>query len=254
MEAVYRNHCFGIETECTGIRRDNVWKILGPEFCKSVSKYKTRKGYYNYIITDHTDRKWYVKLDSSILARRSVNGKICRVPLEEYGEYQVEFISPILEYDRDIGMLLTAIRKLKAAGAIVNKSCGIHIHLDGRKYNSHDIKNFCNIVASRTKLFDLALKAEPVRRENYCKDLDTDFLDLINKTHEVPMDKIEEAWYSKYDQEMSRDEHYHKSRYSLLNLHSFFHGHKTVELRCFNSTMRDVITFNEDSISYSDVE
>ena len=35
----------------------------------------------------------------------------------------------------------------------------------------------------------------------------------------------------------NRDQHYHNSRYHFLNLHSFFHGHHTVELRGFNGTL-----------------
>lgn len=35
----------------------------------------------------------------------------------------------------------------------------------------------------------------------------------------------------------SRDRHYHSSRYHFLNLHSFFSGHHTVELRGFNSEL-----------------
>ena len=34
-----------------------------------------------------------------------------------------------------------------------------------------------------------------------------------------------------------RQGHYHTSRYHFLNLHSFFHGNHTVELRGFNSTL-----------------
>lgn len=42
-------------------------------------------------------------------------------------------------------------------------------------------------------------------------------------------------WYEGYYQ--SRDRHYHDSRYHFLNLHSFFNGVGTVELRGFNGTL-----------------
>ena len=42
-------------------------------------------------------------------------------------------------------------------------------------------------------------------------------------------------WYENYTE--NRNGHYHTSRYHFLNLHSFFHGNHTVELRGFNSTL-----------------
>ena len=49
------------------------------------------------------------------------------------------------------------------------------------------------------------------------------------------MKELEDVWYEGYFE--SRERHYHSSRYHFINLHSFFHGHHTVELRGFNSTL-----------------
>lgn len=234
MEPVFLNHCFGIETEMTGIARNEVPFILGADFCQRYKSIHTRFGYVNYSIPDNDGMIWNVKYDSSIMAeQRSSTGRVITTP----NEYKVELISPILTYDRDIVKYLWVIKKLRDAGAFVNQSCGIHIHLDGRQYTSHDVKNLCNIVASRTDLFAQSLQIVPARRREYCRDLDPEFLRKINVTHEVRLADMEDAWYSKFDMEQPRDYHYNKSRYSFLNLHSFFHGHQTVELRCFNSSL-----------------
>ena len=47
---------------------------------------------------------------------------------------------------------------------------------------------------------------------------------------------VEDIWYSVAPYE-DRERHYNSSRYYLLNLHAFFHGHHTVEIRGFNSTL-----------------
>ena len=236
MDDKFRNHCFGIEIEHTGITRDSVSDILGREFCKTTKEiFLPNRGYYNYRITDKNDRKWNVKLDSSIAAERYENGRI--VPASSF--YMVELISPILQYDRDIDTLLWIINRLRNAGALANKKCGIHIHLDGRQYTAHDVKNLCNIVASRTELFSKSLEIVKARRMKYCQDLDLNFIRSINAEPHVSLESIEEAWYTNpaYNQRLTRNQHYHPSRYRFLNLHSFFHGHRTLELRCFNGSL-----------------
>lgn len=98
------------------------------------------------------------------------------------------------------------------------------------------MKNFCNIVGSRTDLFAESLHIKPNRREKYCKDAKPDFLSALNLSSFPTMETIENIWYDGYEGN-NRDDHYHPSRYRFLNLHCFFHGNKTIELRCFNSSL-----------------
>jgi len=150
-------------------------------------------------------------------------------------DYRVELITPPLRYSKDIQTLMEIMKQIVAAGAFVNDTCGIHIHLDGKNHTAQTLKNLCNIVANRTELLDLTLRTEPYRRFHYCKDMDEDFLLEINKTSFLTLEDIEESWYDGWDE--PRDKRYHQSRYCFLNLHCYFHGNKTVELRCFNSTL-----------------
>ena len=69
----------------------------------------------------------------------------------------------------------------------------------------------------------------------YCKKMDAYLVDRLNQLKPKTFDEIEDIWYARYDD--NRDQHYHNSRYHFLNLHSFFHGHHTVELRGFNGTL-----------------
>jgi hypothetical protein len=57
----------------------------------------------------------------------------------------------------------------------------------------------------------------------------------MNNKKPKTMAQIEHLWYEGYCESTLR--HYHSSRYHFLNLHSFFTGHHTLELRGFNSTL-----------------
>lgn len=60
-------------------------------------------------------------------------------------------------------------------------------------------------------------------------------VERINKKRPITLNQIEEAWYEGTSR--VRNQHYHESRYHFINLHSFFHGVGTVELRGFNGTL-----------------
>ena len=66
--------------------------------------------------------------DASITReKKTAGGK--REPAE--WEYSTEVVSPVLGYG-DIADLQEVVRQLRHSGAIVNASCGIHIHVDAR--------------------------------------------------------------------------------------------------------------------------
>ena len=67
----------------------------------------------------------------------------------------------------------------------------------------------------------------------YCKTVDPNFLEKVNKRKPKTMSQLEDLWYKTQGEDYGRAQHYNGSRYHILNLHSFFHGHGTVEFRCF---------------------
>ena len=126
------------------------------------------------------------------------------------------------------------VRQLRHAGGFANNSCGIHIHLDGSDHTPRSIRNFVNIIASKNDLFYKALQIAP-ERMSYCKKMDSLLVEKLNRRKPKTMEAIESLWYEGYSESTSR--HYHSSRYHFLNLHSFFTGNHTVELRGFNSEL-----------------
>ena len=219
---------FGIEIEFTGITRNEAAKVaaeyLNGTVVSTGDYYDTKK------ITSADGRVWKIMSDSSISCQK----KQGRQKVAATREYSVELVSPILTYQGDIETLQELVRRLRKAGAFTNNSCGIHIHLDGADHTARSIRNFINIVASKNDLFYKALQIAPARM-NYCKKMDSILVDKINRRKPKTLAQIESLWYEGYSESTNR--HYHSSRYHFLNLHSFFNGHHTVELRGFNSEL-----------------
>ena len=224
---MFTNH-FGIEIEFTGITRQKAAGIA--------ARYLNGQGrslgdYYDtQCITTPDGQVWKFMCDGSIDCQRKEQGRIVRANRR----YSVELVSPVLLYREDIETLQGLVRRLRKAGGFANPSCGIHIHLDGANHTPRSIRNFINIIASHNDLFYKALQIKP-ERMRYCKKMDAYLVDRLNQLKPKTFDEIEDIWYARYDDNRSR--HYHQSRYHFLNLHSFFHGHHTVELRGFNGTL-----------------
>jgi hypothetical protein len=219
---------FGIEIEFTGITRGDAAKVvaefLGGPVTNTGDYYDTKK------VIAPDGRVWKFMSDGSI----SCQMKQGRKKVAATRECSVELVSPILTYREDIDTLQELVRKLRKSGAFANPSCGIHIHLDGSNHTPRSIRNFVNIIASKNDLFYNALQIAP-ERMIYCKKMDSLLVDKMNRKKPKTMRQIEEIWYAGYSE--SRDRQYHHSRYHFLNLHSFFTGNHTVELRGFNSEL-----------------
>jgi hypothetical protein len=219
---------FGIEIEFTGITRQRAAEVVAEHLSGSI--YREGGSYDTRRVTAPDGRVWKLVYDSSVTAQKKERGQ--RVAAES--EYKVELVSPILTYRADIDTLQELVRKLRKAGAFAPDTAGIHIHLDGAAHTAKSIRNFVNIIASRNDLFYEALQIKPERMA-YCKKMDAYMVERMNSAKPKTLAQIERIWYAGYADDRYR--HYHSSRYHFLNLHSFFTGHHTVELRGFNSDL-----------------
>jgi hypothetical protein len=219
---------FGIEVEFTGITRAQAAKVAA-EFLGG--RVESGNDYYNTQKVIAPDgRVWKFMSDGSIKTQKKERGRI----VEAGREYSVELVSPILTYREDIETLQELIRRLRKAGGFSNSSAGIHVHLDSANHTPRSIRNFINIIASKNDLLYKALQIEP-ERMRFCKKMDEALVEKLNRRKPKTMATIESIWYEGY--EGSRMQHYHSSRYNFLNLHSFFNGNGTIELRGFNSEL-----------------
>ena len=219
---------FGIEIELTGITREQAARVaaefLQGTYSEGSTYYDTKK------VTTPDGRVWKFMYDGSIHCQK----KQGRQKVAAGRDYSVELVSPILSYREDIETLQELVRRIRKAGGFTNSSCGIHIHLDGQEHTPRSLRNFINIIASKNDLFYKALQIEP-SRIGYCKKMDEILVEKINRKKPKTLAQIESLWYEGYSESTNR--HYHSSRYHFLNLHSFFNGNHTVELRGFNSEL-----------------
>ena len=222
---------FGIEIEMTGITRKKAAETLAGFFGTEAEYAGT--SYETYTVKDRDGRTWKLMRDGSIRCQLTNERGIRDFTAAD--RYSVELVTPILTYEKDIGTLQEIVRTLRKAGAFTNDSCGIHIHLDGKGHTVRSLRNFISIIYARNDLFYRALGVNS-ERARYCQSLDERLVNTIRLRNPKTMKELENIWYNG-SSESSRRRHYNDTRYHFLNLHSFFHGNKTVELRGFNSTL-----------------
>lgn len=221
-----RTQKFGIEIEMTGITRERAAQVIAGYF-GTVSSY-AGGSYSAYHAKDFQGRVWKAMSDASITCQKktAAGGKSMAGR-----EYSTEIVSPILTYD-DIADLQEVVRQLRHAGAFVNKSCGIHIHVDASRHTPQTLKNLVNLMAQKEDILYRALQIAPERLQ-YCRKVNEDLLGVINRRKPQTLAELADMWYA--GTSGSRDAHYNSSRYRGLNLHATF-TKGTVEFRLFNST------------------
>ena len=223
-----KNQKFGIEVEMTGITKKRAQRVVA----KALNSTNTgREHHYdNHYVIDNNERMWKCEHDGSIRTTHS-DGTPTGSRL-----FSVELVSPVLTYE-DIPLLQTIIRELKKAGACVNESCGIHIHVDGSNHTADSLFHLTELFLARQNLIYDALDNN-ARARRWCRKISVTLRDAIKKEHKALSD-IERIWYSEAnDNYCGRIDHshYNPTRYHGLNLHAFF-SKGTIEFRLFNSTL-----------------
>lgn len=225
-----KNQTIGVEIEMTGITKAEAAEVavnfLGGRITRAYDGYDT----YNIIAPDQ--RVWKIMNDASINTMKNTKGKLKAINNKDYS---VELVTPILGYD-DIETLQELIRRLRKAGAVSDSElqCGIHIHIGAKDHTPNTLKNLVNLMAAKGDLIYKSLEIDPAR-VRWCKKVNEDLIQAINKKKPKTLEQLANIWYSGYGFE-NRDRHYHTSRYHGLNLHSTF-TKGTIEFRLFNGTL-----------------
>ena len=206
----------------TGITRNAAAKVIAKHFGTEATH--VGGSYDTYTVSDGAGRRWKVVSDSSIRCQARGERSVSRL-------YAVEVVSPICTYE-DIVTVQELVRELRHAGARVNDSCGIHVHVDASRHDPKTLRNVVNIMAAKEDLLYKTLKVN-IDRQYYCQKADLRFLDDVNLRRPKSMSEFETLWYNGSS---GRHSHYHSSRYHALNLHSVF-SKGTIEFRMFNATL-----------------
>lgn len=143
--AVKVDFTFGVEIEC------NVERGAIREAAAVTGMNYQYEGY------NHNDGHAYFKFTTDASVR---------------GENAIECVSPVLKGRQGKSTLKSAIETLNRAGASVNRSCGLHIHIGAADLNGQQYANVFNNYYYLETLIDLFMA--PSRRRNrngYCKTL-----------------------------------------------------------------------------------
>ena len=214
----------------TGITRQQAAEAVAALFGATARHSNSSRTYDPWEVTDNDGKVWRFVKDASIRPECRERGRL----VSASDLYKVEMNSPKLEYS-EMGKLQEVVRALRHAGAIVNSSCGMHVHVDASKHTAQSLKNALSIMYSKEDILFKALKVNESRVYRWCKKVDEDKLKKIRKLPSgAGMRQMQELWYS--DTSESPQYHYNETRYYALNLHSVFYR-GTLEWRCFESTL-----------------
>jgi len=222
---------FGVEVEMTGITRREAAKALANYF--GTEAMHPGGAYDKWTVRDTDGKEWTIARDASIHEERHIGRREYETVYNS--EYKVEMVTPILTYP-ELPKFQECIRQVRHAGAKVNNSCGLHVHVDAANHNRQSLKNLIGIMYSKEDILFKALQVDESRARQWCQKVREPMLQQIRQlssaeTHDLT--QLENIWY---EGRSGKYEHYHPSRYHALNLHSVFYR-GTVEWRCFNSTL-----------------
>ncbi len=209
---------YGIEIETIGRGRDRVARaiqeVVGGRVFHQGGVYDT------WTVTDSQAREWKVMRDSSLSAASSL---------------QAEIASPVLTY-QDLPVLQEVVRAVRRAGAKVDASCGIHVHIDAAGFDGRTLGNLAKIVYKQDALIEKALGIGQGRRVRWAKPVEEELINKVISRKPKTIADFNAIWYGT---ERTRPTHYDNSRYHGLNLHNLWYRPQSasIEFRWFNSTL-----------------
>ena len=225
-----KDQCFGVEIEATGITRRQAAQALADYFG---TEPRYSGDYYDSWYVEDTDGKeWRFMSDSSIRKERKTDTGYEQTADSDYA---VEMVSPKLTY-AELPKFQECIRRVRKAGAKVNSSCGLHVHVDADNHNRQSLKNLLGIMYSKEDILFKALQVNEARASRWCQKVREPMLRqarTLSSDETKDLTQLESIWY---EGNVRATEHYNWTRYYALNLHSVFYR-GTVEWRCFNSTL-----------------
>lgn len=228
----------GVEIEFTGLTRSMVATVLRHYFSSESFHYGGK--YDKYEVKDEQNRVWSVVFDSSIRPQKNLNGNIEWLGMTSPAGNlrKCELVTPILTW-KDIETLQELLKKIEDRGGIVNKSCGIHIHIGAEAFSIEKLKDLVNLMTSKEDLIYKALDIYE-NRIAYCQKTNKIFLKKLNETNPKERIDLAKIWYNSDYVQGHINTHYDPSRYTHTNLHAYF-TKGTVEFRLFNSTLNPVL-------------
>lgn len=224
----------GFEIEFTGVSVVQVINTLECYFRKDSipmpqPKHPERK---QYSITDGRELTWTITEDTSI---KPTCGN--RTLASDKYEYMCELISPVLNSE-NLYYLYDILTILQGMGAVVNETCGCHIHIDMQD----DFKWVDNLLnkAFKEQYRVLNWVGSSISRRWLSKPYPKDFIEKYEKSNITSVDELLNFLYDELSTGVDRETHPNPARVYWLNLDSVVR-HNTIEFRMFNSTLSPMV-------------
>lgn len=204
-----KDQCFGVEVEMTGITRKEAAEALASYFGTSP---RYIGGIYDaWCVRDSAGKDWKIMSDASI--RGEMKGSHGYTSAAS-NQYQVEMVTPKLTYV-ELPKLQECVRQVRHAGAKVNDSCGIHIHVDAANHNRQSLKNLIGIMYSKEDILFKALQVSESRAERWCKKVREPMLlnaRRLSSAETKNLTQLESIWY---EGNVCDREHYSDTDYEV---------------------------------------
>jgi hypothetical protein len=226
---------FGVEIETVGLDRAQLAAVVQSVVGGTI---RVIGGHYNeHVVVTPDGREWKVVTDGSLST--SLSGEV---------------VTPILGWS-DVETLQSVVRALRTAGARVDSSCGLHVHVGASNLGPKGLGRLVKIVARREQLFLKAFGVSERRLSSYTRPIDPTLVDGVCRARNLTEGQLSRLWYGRDQSQYGRPSHYDSSRYHGLNLHAFWY-HGTVEFRYFNGTLhageiRAYLTFCLALVAYA---
>lgn len=120
----------------TGLTRQQAAEAVASLFGTTAVHSRSSRTYDPWEVTDNEGKTWRFVYDSSIHGSHRIGRQQLSIG---DSAYKVEMNSPKLEY-REMPKLQEVVRTLRHAGAVVNSSCGMHVHVDASKHTPQSLK------------------------------------------------------------------------------------------------------------------
>jgi hypothetical protein len=139
---------FGVEIECVGLGRITALQNLLDEGVRV----------YDAGYSHTTSSQWKIVSDGSL----SLDGGTAAER-----QYAFEIVSPVLQGEAGLQEVKKVVDILYRSGATVNRTCGLHIHIDASGLTVDDVKTIVSRYATHEEEIDKVMP--PSRRLNNCR-------------------------------------------------------------------------------------
>lgn len=206
----FQKRTFGVEIEYVGVERNVIINALADIGVKCVSEY------YNH----NTRKHWKIVRDGSV-----------RHPRGE--SYTGELVSPPLSGKRGLDKLRKVVDAIKMAGATVNNSCGLHVHVGVKDFTPNQI------VAIPYRYGYLESKINKFMSHSR---INSQWASTVSKNYSGIVESIRRSM-TLYKYNFKKAANFSTSKHRKVNISSY-HRHGTVEFRQHQGTVNSEMVCN----------